>query len=358
MRRKVGDYVMEDLIGRGQFGEVYRGYHQTTKQEVAIKSMPRSKFVGKVKELFESEQKVLKTCKNSNIIKLIETKKTEKNIYMILEYCNEGDLKNYLKKKGKLAESEAVDILIQILNGYKTLVKHNIMHRDLKPANILMHNGVIKIADFGFCKWLDESGKTGTILGSPLNMAPEVLLAEKDNKSYTSAADIWSIGTIIYELLFGTPIYNIPVPDVKTLTALVETYPEIKIPKPGYKISKVVEDVLKRMLTYDPAKRITWEELFGHSINTYREEKTLKELNTSLNNSTDKTILENMSKFYIRTNQVVNNLRDYNKKSQINNYVKKAAKGEADKTAGYNGPIIQNTEENTDQEEEYGKIMI
>ncbi len=92
-------------------------------------------------ELLENEIKVLKTCDNRNIIKLYDIKKTANNFYLIIEYCNEGDLSAYLKKKQKLSEEEAIEFLIQILNAFKTLVKNKIMHRDFKLANILMHDG-------------------------------------------------------------------------------------------------------------------------------------------------------------------------------------------------------------------------
>lgn len=75
------------------------------------------------------------------------------------------------------------------------------MHRDFKLANILKHDGHIKIADFGFSKLLGSDNKAQTMLGSPLNMAPEVL----NNEAYNNKADIWSIGTVFYEMLFGKP---------------------------------------------------------------------------------------------------------------------------------------------------------
>lgn len=155
---------------------------------------------GKFLELLENEIKVLKTCDNKNIIKLYDIKKTANNFYLILEYCNEGDLSQYLKKNKTLSEKEAIEFFLQILNAFKTLNKHKIMHRDFKLANILMHDGEIKIADFGFSKLLTNEEFTETMLGSPLNMAPEVL----GGTHYNSKADIWSIGVVFYEMLFGT----------------------------------------------------------------------------------------------------------------------------------------------------------
>lgn len=76
--------------------------------------------------------------------------------------------------------------------------EHSIIHRDLKPSNILIHNGVYKLADFGFCKPI-KNDVTATMLGSPIYMAPEVLRG----LTYNSKADIWSLGAVLYELLIG-----------------------------------------------------------------------------------------------------------------------------------------------------------
>ena len=92
-------------------------------------------------ELLENEIKVLKTCDNRNIIKLYDIKKTANNFYLILEYCNEGDLMVYLKKKKTLSEEEAIEFFVQMLHAFKTLVRNKIMHRDFKLPNILMHDG-------------------------------------------------------------------------------------------------------------------------------------------------------------------------------------------------------------------------
>ncbi len=204
MVKIVDNYVLQRVIGKGQFGEVFKGYHKTTLQDVAIKAVNRKKLKGKFYELLENEIQVLRCCNNINIIKLYDIKKTSNNIYLMLEYCNEGDLMQHIKKKEKLTEEEAIEIFLQILNAFKTLVKNNIMHRDFKLPNILKHNGIIKIADFGFSKMLGDDHFATTMLGSPLNMAPEIL----GGKDYTNKADIWSIGTCFYEMLFGRPPYT------------------------------------------------------------------------------------------------------------------------------------------------------
>lgn len=179
---------------------------------------------------------------------------------MILEYCNEGDLGAYLKIKKKIPEDEAVEYFVQILHAFSTLVKNKIMHRDFKLPNVLKHEGAIKLADFGFAKLLGtEDQQVETILGSPLNMAPEVL----DKQAYNSKADIWSIGVSFYEMIFGKVPFS-----ASNIIDLLKKIRKEPVVFP-HKIPPVIEDVIRKMLVVDPAKRIEWNDLFNHPITTY-----------------------------------------------------------------------------------------
>lgn len=88
----------------------------------------------------------------------------------------------------------------QLLNAFRVLSEHQILHRDLKPQNILFHSGVLKVADFGFCKQLHTTALAQSQVGSPLYMAPEVL----NGHSYDSLCDVWSVGILFYEIVEGT----------------------------------------------------------------------------------------------------------------------------------------------------------
>lgn len=320
MGKIVDNYVLERIIGKGQFGEVYKGYNKLNNTDVAVKAINRTKLKGKYYELLENEIKVLRSCENPNIIRLYDIKKTNNNIYLMLEFCNEGDLMQYLKIKKKLVEEEAVEIFVQIINAFKVLVKNKIMHRDFKLANILKHNGVIKIADFGFAKILGDDVMATTMLGSPLNMGPEILAG----KEYNSKADIWSIGTCFYELLFGKPPY--------TANSIVELLKKIhknpfELP-PGAKVSPQVEDVLKRMLKFNPDDRLEWEELFDHPILRMQEARIMQELEETAKNNT----INNVSRFYINNNKVIENVCEIEKKTDINNYALALAKNNQPQT--------------------------
>ena len=342
MVKVVDNYVLERCIGKGQFGEVYKSYNKVTGEDIAVKTINRSSLKGKFYELLENEIKVLRSCNNINIIKLHDIKKTKNNIYLMLEYCNEGDLMNYLKEKGRLIEDEAVDFLIQILNAFKTLVKNKIMHRDFKLANILKHNGMIKIADFGFAKLLGNDYLASTILGSPLNMAPEVL----EGRPYDNKADIWSVGTCFYELIVGKPPYTAK--NIQELIQNIKNKP-LRFP-PGVKISPVVEEVIRGMLVVDSNKRIDWEQLFNHPVNHFLEDKIIKEFAQAMEGEDDNL---KASRFYVKNNKVIDHVADIEKKEDINEYTYEMAKKE--KKGQFTGDYVKrqhNREAGAEESEE------
>lgn len=141
----------------------------------------------------------------------------------------------------------------QIVDAFKVLNKSRIMHRDLKPDNILLHDGQIKLGDFGFCKSLETTvDMAATMLGSPIYMAPEVLRGE----SYTSKADMWSLGVVVFEMLFGfCPFESNSI--AKLISVLREN--ELKIPLEVNPISEKTQTLLRRMLTKEPNYRIDWQ---------------------------------------------------------------------------------------------------
>lgn len=134
------------------------------------------------------------------------------------------------------------------------------MHRDLKPDNIFFNNSCLKLGDFGFCKTLGKpDDMASTMLGSPIYMAPEVLKGE----AYTSKSDIWSLGVVLYEMLFGfCPFQSNSI--AKLITVLADT--ELKIPLEINNISSSTQGLLKKLLVKDQFKRIEWFELLNIDI--------------------------------------------------------------------------------------------
>lgn len=140
-------------------------------------------------------------------------------------------------------------IFKQLLDAFQILNKYNIMHRDMKPDNIFFHNGLIKLGDFGFCKNLNSAEDMArTMLGSPIYMAPEVLKGE----IYSNKADIWSLGVVLYEMIFGhCPFQS------NSIANLIEVLNTRNLDFPS-NISPVLKNLISRMLTKDPIQRIGW----------------------------------------------------------------------------------------------------
>lgn len=165
---------------------------------------------------FESEVGILQSLRHKNIAKLVDFRKTQNNFYLFLEYCEGGNLAEYIRTRRKLPEPEAIKIFGQIIRGLAAMHHSKVMHRDLKPSNIILHNGTVKIADFGLACKFSKDQMLRTFAGTPLYMAPEILKGHV----YNQKVDIYSAGNVLYEMLYGvTPFKG---RDLKTLLESIE----------------------------------------------------------------------------------------------------------------------------------------
>ena len=216
MSKVVENYILLNVIGSGQFGDVYKAKRVDAEEYFAVKTIRLDKFTNtpKLHDMTKNEVEILGKINNQNIIKLFKVLKTANNIYLIYELCNGGNLEQLLDKRKFIPEKEALDIFRQLLNGCQTIVDLKILHRDFKPSNILFHNGTVKIADFGFCKILSSTfDATETMVGSPIYMAPEILKGQ----FYNMKADIYSLGVLFYETLYGVcPFEDTNIPGLLT----------------------------------------------------------------------------------------------------------------------------------------------
>uniref|UniRef100_U3J590 Unc-51 like autophagy activating kinase 1 n=1 Tax=Anas platyrhynchos platyrhynchos TaxID=8840 RepID=U3J590_ANAPP len=200
------EFSRKDLIGHGAFAVVFKGRHKEKPElEVAVKCINK-KNLAKSQTLLGKEIKILKELKHENIVALYDF---QVNTFTYGKYCNGGDLADYLHTMRTLSEDTIRLFLQQIAGAMKMLHSKGIIHRDLKPQNILLsyaggrksnpNNIRIKIADFGFARYLQNNMMAATLCGSPMYMAPEVIMSQH----YDAKADLWSIGTIIYQCLTG-----------------------------------------------------------------------------------------------------------------------------------------------------------
>uniref|UniRef100_A0A3B4ZXG5 non-specific serine/threonine protein kinase n=1 Tax=Stegastes partitus TaxID=144197 RepID=A0A3B4ZXG5_9TELE len=210
----VGDfeYSRKDLVGHGAFAVVFKGRHRKkTDWEVAIKSINK-KNLSKSQILLGKEIKILKELQHENIVALYDVQETPNFVFLVMEYCNGGDLADYLQK-GTLREDTLRVFLQQIAAAMRILNSKGIIHRDLKPQNILLSyagrkksniSGIRIKIDFGFARYLQSNMMAATLCGSPMYMAPEVIMSQ----NYDAKADLWSIGTVIYQCLVGKPPFQ------------------------------------------------------------------------------------------------------------------------------------------------------
>ncbi|CAK71357.1 unnamed protein product (macronuclear) [Paramecium tetraurelia] len=298
MSKVIENYVLQDVIGSGQYGKVYRAKNMKNDQIVAIKVVKLEKFreVPKLHEFTINEIQTLSKIDNQNIVKFIEMLKTQNNMYLIYDFCNGDTLEALLQKRKFLTEPETMKIFAQILNAFRSLVRENILHRDLKPSNILFHDQIVKVADFGFCKsLLHNNDLTQTMVGSPIYMAPEVL----KGCSYNCKADVWSLGVVLYECLFGF----CPFED-KSIARLIMQIDnkEITFPKHVNQLSRKCEELIRSMLQVDPRKRVDWQQLM--QITFYEEPSVAKQITCSANTNPIQN-LPQMLKKQASTNQVL-----------------------------------------------------
>ncbi|KAK2818993.1 hypothetical protein Q5P01_024554 [Channa striata] len=180
------EFSRKDLIGHGAFAVVFKGRHREKHDwEVAVKCINK-KNLAKSQTLLGKEIKILKELKHENIVALLDFQETVSSVYLVMEYCNGGDLADYLHSKGTLSEDTIRVFLQQIAGAMRVLQAKGIIHRDLKPQNILLsyppgrkshsNNTCIKIADFGFARYLQNNMMAATLCGSPMYMAPEVIM--------------------------------------------------------------------------------------------------------------------------------------------------------------------------------------
>lgn len=262
-------YVDKKKIGVGSFATIYHGIEKTLGKEVAVKRL-NVKDINDIKKLspnVNSEIEIMKQLKHPNIIRMFDIiyETDYDNINIIMEYAPLGTLADLKKTKGVVGEIYSKFYMRQISEGLKYLLSQNIMHRDLKPQNILVFPcDVVKLADFGLAKNFHDEQKFKTLCGSPIYMAPEILIPnislDKKQRSYTIKADLWSLGIILFELVTG----KFPI-NAKTLYHLPQQIKDFQLIFPIECIlTNPCRDLIARLLIKDPKNRIEWDSFFKH----------------------------------------------------------------------------------------------
>ncbi|CAN1278436.1 CDPK-related protein kinase [Linum perenne] len=281
-------------VGRGHFGYTCSARFRKGDrkgQQVAVKVIPKSKMNTSIAvEDVRREVKILKALAgHSNLVQFYDAFEDSDNVYIVMELCTGGELLDrILSRGGKYPEDDAKAVMVQILNVVAFCHLQGVVHRDLKPENFLYtskeENSHLKVIDFGLSDYVRPDERLNDIVGSAYYVAPEVL-----HRSYSTEADVWSIGVIAYILLCGSrPFWARTESGI--FRAVLKANPNFNEAS-WTSVSPEAKDFVKRLLHKDPRKRMTAAQGLNHPW---------------LRNSTDVKVLLDISilklmKAYIRS---------------------------------------------------------
>jgi len=283
-------YTFLEKLGAGSFGTVYKIKHKKLGHIRAVKVLSKDSLIeNNSDQTFLQEIEILSKLDHPNIIKIFDYYTDKNNFYVVNELATGGELYAQIVNLQFFTEDNAALIMKQLLSAVYYLHSNNIVHRDLKPENILMEtNNVgdysIKLIDFGTAVTFSKK-KMKEITGSPFYIAPEVL-----KNSYNNKCDVWSCGVILFVLLCGYPPFNAPTEDEILQLVVQGKYNFNSVEWES--VSENAKQLIRKMMTYDPQKRITAEEALNDPWFTKRREN----IDLKINNKA-KSALDNLKKF-------------------------------------------------------------
>ena len=297
-------FITENIeISSGSYGKVFLAKNNKNNEVCAVKTIDKKKIFkmhGNL-EIIYNEIGIHSRLNHKNIIKLYNVYEDKKQIKIIMEYALNGNLYEKIKKeKIGFSEKKTFKYFIQVLNAINFLHKNNIIHRDIKPENILIDKyNNLKLCDFGWSKEINV-GKRSTFCGTVEYMAPEII----DNENYDFSVDIWSLGILLYEMLFGYSPFR-----GTSLNDIVINIKEGNLIFDNRKnISFECKDLIKKLLIHNPEKRLKIKDVLYHPFILKNTEEEFYDFDLDIENELRDSDVKKIRK--ISNNDNSNKLRN------------------------------------------------
>jgi serine/threonine protein kinase len=254
----IGVFTVRHLIGTGSFASVMLGEHSPSGIRVAIKVVDVESAREELRTRFIRELSLLKQMDHPFICKLYQVIEQDHFVYLIQEYLENGTLFSYVNQQERMSELQARRLFTQLIAAVEYLHEtKQVVHRDIKAENVLLDSyGNIRLIDFGLSNvFTSDDPMLHTACGSPAYVAPEMILG----KPYTKSADLWSAGVLLYAMVIG----ELPFAEASNLQ---DSLRNVLADEPKYPdwISCTLADLLRKILTKDPERRIDLQHLKAH----------------------------------------------------------------------------------------------
>ena len=267
---KLGSFKIEDTLGVGAMGVVYKATHEATGKDAAVKVVNKEiGSAGKTYERFQREAEILKQFRHPNIVRFLALGRYSGTSYIAMEYIQGKTLEQLLVEHGPMGWQEVVELGSQICDALHYAHEHGVVHRDLKPSNLMITDaGRVKLTDFGIAKDLDKTAltATGRTLGTAAYMAPEQI---KGSPAVSHKTDLYALGVVLYQMLTGqTPF------DGSSPVVLMHCHLNEPVPRPSAKLAEIpraLDDLVVQLMAKAPSER-PWDAVaVGDVLNKLRD---------------------------------------------------------------------------------------
>lgn len=261
-------YLLKTFLGKGQFGTVWKAKRKRDGNEIAVKKiLLKALDTEKLRKAMNNEIRIMQECDHKNIVKFFGFEKSKDSIFIYMEFCKLGDLTHYIENNnGQLNDFIIRKFIRDIASGIQHMYSKGIVHRDLKMDNIFVSSDLTcKIGDFGLARKVSTFDLATSYCGTPFYMSPEILVNNQRIKGYHHYVDLWSLGILLYQMIYGQ--FPFSATSIEELTYKVGDA-SYRVDYPPRNSNGIVPseaiDLMKKLLERNSKKRITFDKFFSH----------------------------------------------------------------------------------------------